>query len=168
MNRESTFWPCLLKRIESRIAQTLNWNKESKLESELFKFKRCPTLLTIQNGLLMKGSTIVIPQSLREDILGKLHEGHLNTTNCRERAKQSICWPGLSSQLQKMVEKCEVCARGRVNPKETPLPTKFPDRPWSKVGIDLFQLINSTWLWWTTSHGFLREWSLHLQPQRQW
>lgn len=35
--------------------------------------------LTIQNGLLMKGSRIVIPQSLREDILGKLHEGHLGT-----------------------------------------------------------------------------------------
>lgn len=67
-------------------------------------------------------------------------------SKCRERAKQSVWWPGLSSQLQKMVEKCEVCARERVNSKETLLPTEFPDRPWSKVGIDLFQFNDRQYL----------------------
>ncbi len=56
-------------------------------------------VLTIQDGLLLYGSRIVIPASLRADILSKLHEGHLGITKCRERAKHSVWWPGLSREL---------------------------------------------------------------------
>lgn len=31
------------------------------------------------------------------------------------------------------------CAKERINPREQLLPTEFPDRPWAKVGADLFQ-----------------------------
>lgn len=39
-----------------------------------------------------------------------------------------------------------MCARERVNSKETLLPTEFPDRPWSKVGIELFQFNDKQYL----------------------
>jgi len=99
--------------------------------------------LSVQNGLLLNGIRIVIPTSLRAEILKKLHEGHLGITKCRERAKQSVWWPGLSKDLTKMIENC---ARERINFKETMLPTEFPTRPWSTVGADLFQKDNKHYL----------------------
>lgn len=57
--------------------------------------------LTVQNGLLLLGCRLVIPKVLRGDILNKLHEGHLGITKCRERAKQSVWWPGLNKELTK-------------------------------------------------------------------
>ncbi len=103
-------------------------------------------VLTIQDGLLLYGSRIVIPASLRADILSKLHEGHLGITKCRERAKHSVWWPGLSRELTNMIEKCDVCSRERVNFKETMMPTEFPPRPWSTVGADLFHIDNKQYL----------------------
>uniref|UniRef100_A0A3B3HH25 Gypsy retrotransposon integrase-like protein 1 n=1 Tax=Oryzias latipes TaxID=8090 RepID=A0A3B3HH25_ORYLA len=95
--------------------------------------------LSVHSGLLLYGSRIVIPASLKKDILSKLHEGHLGITKCRARAKQSVWWPGLSKELTEMIEKCDVCARERTNLRETLIPTEFPTRPWSTVGADLFQ-----------------------------
>lgn len=102
--------------------------------------------LTVHNGLLLYGCRIVIPTSLRAEILTKLHEGHLGMTKCRARAKHSVWWPGLSGELTKLIESCDTCARERVNFKETLLPTEFPSRPWSTVGADLFQLDNKHYL----------------------
>nr|XP_055074185.1 uncharacterized protein K02A2.6-like [Misgurnus anguillicaudatus] len=95
--------------------------------------------LSVQNGLLLNGIRIVIPASLQAEMLQKLHEGHLGITKCRERAKQSVWWPGLSKELTKMIENCDTCARERTNLREPMLPTDFPSRPWSTVGADLFQ-----------------------------
>ena len=54
--------------------------------------------------------------------------------------------PGLCTQLQKVVEGCDTCAKERVNPREPLLPTKFPDRPCEKVGADLFQWKDNQYL----------------------
>lgn len=53
-------------------------------------------------------------------------------------ALTSVWWPNLSSQIEEMVNKCQTCSRLRPDIKETLLPSDFPDRPWSRVGIDLF------------------------------
>ncbi|XP_036001498.1 uncharacterized protein K02A2.6-like [Fundulus heteroclitus] len=102
--------------------------------------------LTVQNGLLLLGCRLVIPKSLRLDILNKLHEGHLGITKCRERAKQSVWWPGLSKDLSKLVDNCDTCACERIQNKETMLASDLPSRPWCKVGADLFQLGKNQYL----------------------
>lgn len=45
-----------------------------------------------------------------------------------------------------MVEGCDTCAKERVNPRKPLLPIGFPDRPWAKVGADLFQWIDNQYL----------------------
>ncbi|KAL9963916.1 hypothetical protein ACROYT_G027471 [Oculina patagonica] len=50
------------------------------------------------------------PSSMRLEILDKIHEGHQGITKCCERAKSSVWWPGLSREIQDLVQKCIVCA----------------------------------------------------------
>lgn len=98
--------------------------------------------LTVHEGLLLYGCRIVIPTSFRADILRKLHEGHLGITKCRERAKQSVWWPGLSMiwlHLTWLIKNCDICRCERTNFWEKLQPTDFPARPWSTVRADLFQ-----------------------------
>ena len=83
------------------------WPDKAKLASEEKLYLQVAADLTIQNGLLLKGSRLVIPVAMQKTILGKIHEGHQGITKCRERAKQSVWWPSLSKQIEDLVEKCD-------------------------------------------------------------
>ena len=70
--------------------------------------------LTVQDGLLLKNSRIVIPSCMRLEILDKIHAGHQGIVKCRERAKNSVWWPGLSKQLKDIMRKCTICSHCNV------------------------------------------------------
>ncbi|GFN99684.1 Pol polyprotein [Plakobranchus ocellatus] len=74
---------------------------------------------------------------MRLDMLNKLHESHLGVTKCRALAETSVWWPNISSQIEDMV---------RPNVKEPLLPSSFPEHPWSRVAMDLFDLHGKTYL----------------------
>ncbi len=67
-----------------------------------------------------------------------LHEGHQGIVKCRARAGQSVWWPGMSVHISQLVERCSVCAQHRNAWSEPLLPTPIPERPWQRVGTDLF------------------------------
>ena len=102
--------------------------------------------LTVVQNLILKGTRILIPSRLRLDVLDKIHQGHLGITKCRERAKQSVWWPGLSSQVQDMVQRCRTCAMYLMNRPEPLLPTSFPERPWQTLAADFFKCENVDYL----------------------
>ena len=102
--------------------------------------------LTVHDGLLLKGTRLVIPSAMRNDILAKLHEGHQGVVKCRERARQSVWWPGLSQQLSELVRNCRACIKQRTNHTEPLIPSELPERPWQKLGADLFTLKGKTYL----------------------
>ncbi|KAM7293291.1 uncharacterized protein ISCGN_026421 [Ixodes scapularis] len=94
---------------------------------------------TVCDGLLLKGSRLVIPSSLQDEVLLIIHEGHQGVNRCRARARDSVWWPGISKQIKSMVENCEQCATTRIQRAEPLLPSPSPELPWQQLGIDLFQ-----------------------------
>ena len=77
---------------------------------------------------------------MRLQVLDKAHDGHQGIVKCRERAKASIWRPGLSREVQDMVENCKVCAKYRQLRAEPLMSTSFPERPWQMIATDLFEL----------------------------
>ena len=57
--------------------------------------------LTIEDGLILKGMRIVIPDKKREEILKQIHEGHLGLNKCQMRAKETVYWPGINETTRK-------------------------------------------------------------------
>ena len=94
----------------------------------------------------MRGSRIVIPTPLRKEILAQLHTGHQGITKCRERARQSVWWPGIGKQLQDLIQHCPVCCQERLQPAEPLIPSEFPSLPWKTVAIDLLNWKGFTYL----------------------
>ncbi|KAL9986784.1 hypothetical protein ACROYT_G000980 [Oculina patagonica] len=74
--------------------------------------------LSVVQNILLKASRILIPSSMRLEILDKIHEGHQGITECREWAKSSVWWPGLSREIHDLVQQCRVCALHRDNKPE--------------------------------------------------
>ena len=100
--------------------------------------------LTIENDLLMRGSRIVIPSSLRQDILNKIQAGHQGITKCREMACQSVWWPGISKELEELVNRCHLCCKAQSQRAEPLITTPLPNLPWQKVATDKFEWRNQT------------------------
>ena len=62
--------------------------------------------LTIEDGLILKGTRIVIPVKKHAAILKLIHEGHLGLDKCKLRPKGTVYWPGMNDQLEKPVLNC--------------------------------------------------------------
>ncbi|GBM69072.1 hypothetical protein AVEN_181456-1 [Araneus ventricosus] len=90
----------------------------------------------------MKNARLIIPESLRLEILKAIHEGHLGITKCRARAKESVWWPGLSTQIERIISSCDSCSKHRVYHKEPIIKSEFPECPWQKVGVVLLKKEN--------------------------
>ena len=60
--------------------------------------------LTTAHGILLKSTRVVVPSAMRLQVLDKIHEGHQGIVKCRERAKTSVWWPGLSHEVYLVVE----------------------------------------------------------------
>ena len=48
--------------------------------------------LSFEKGLIFRGQKIVIPKSLRAEMVNQIHTGHLGVTKTLERAKDGIFW----------------------------------------------------------------------------
>ena len=94
-------------------------------------------------GLLMKGNRIIVPSTLRKDIMKQIHQGHLGIENCKQRARCSVFWPGIDNEIEHLVSNCSTCLDHRNRQRrETLIPHEVPSAPWVKVATDLFELNN--------------------------
>nr|XP_037275983.1 uncharacterized protein LOC119168691 [Rhipicephalus microplus] len=95
--------------------------------------------LSVVNGVVLKGCKVVVPKSMRAEIIERIHEGHLGMNKCKARARRLVFWPGMSSDIEQRALTCSVCRRYAYSqPSEPLLLQPTPDRPWHRVGIDLF------------------------------
>ena len=122
------------------------WPNLRNLTGPIKQYLPSKSELKVNNGILLKGSRLVIPPSLRLDIIEKLHAGHQGFTKCQRRAKQSVWWPQIRKDIDLRVTKCIVCSKHRPQQPEPLLPTPFLDRPWQKVGTDIFEWEKSSYL----------------------
>lgn len=103
--------------------------------------------LSIENGLILKGERIIIPPGLQTDILKTLHEGHQGMEKCKLRAKETVFWLNINSDIEKLVQNCQTCQKfQRSQPKEQLMPHEIPSRPWQVLGTDLFYFHGTNYL----------------------
>lgn len=97
--------------------------------------------LSFDKGVVTKGRRLVVPYSMRNNMLNQLHYGHSGIEKCKARAREVVFWPGINQEIEKKVGQCKVCNKYQRRPMKQPLkPHPIPLRPWQKVGLDLFEL----------------------------
>ncbi|UYV63076.1 hypothetical protein LAZ67_2003063, partial [Cordylochernes scorpioides] len=133
-----------LKAVVNYLEQ--GWPDKKKMSQALLSYWHIKDELGVQNGLLMRICRLVIPASMKLEILDKLHAGHFGITKTRLCARETVWWPGISEEIAETVRKCSVCIQEAVSKQEPLIPTNFPTRPWQKIGMDLFKFENKWYL----------------------
>ena len=107
--------------------------------------------ITIEDGLLLKGTHIIVPQTLCKEMIQLLHTGHLGLEKCLNRAKQSMYWPGLYDELKDLITNCTTCLKfsgQRPTSNKQHAGHEIPIHPWSELTSDIFSL----WRWQLSTH----------------
>ena len=123
-----------------------HWPGNAKKDPDLRPFWLVRHDLAVLDGILLFQCRLVIPPALQTDILHRLHQGHQGIVKCRALARGCVWWPGLATHIEEMVSKCDICEKERRYPPQPMKPTKTPDYPWQRVGMDLFELSGKTYL----------------------
>ena len=137
--REETGKDVTLKEIARYIS--LGWpeNKHQLKDHGLHKFWTMREELSMEDGIILKGSKILVPPVLRQEMLELIHEGHQGIERCINKARESLYWPGYREDIKQMVEKCSICQMTSDKLRKLPvISTEIPPYPWHTVGSDLF------------------------------
>jgi len=81
------------------------------LTLELIPYWKLHGSLTVYDDILLYYNRIVILESMRSDVVDRVHEGHQGIEHCRMRVRSSVWWPGCGKEVTETVQKCLVCAK---------------------------------------------------------
>ncbi|XP_061178378.1 uncharacterized protein K02A2.6-like [Saccostrea echinata] len=103
--------------------------------------------LTVQDGIVFKGERILIPETMRMDMLRRIHSSHIGVEGSLRRARENLFWLGMTKDVKDFVTKCDTCRSfdGKQR-KETLVSHDVPTRPWAKVASDLFSYNSKEYL----------------------
>ncbi len=120
-------------------------NNRQKVQPKLRPYWKTRDELSVVDGIVYKGTRIVVPPSMRNEMKAQVQESHQGIVACR--ARKVMYWPGMSSQIEDECMDCSLCQQFQNNqPKEPLQPTSVPDLPWIELGADILAFGNAQYL----------------------
>ena len=113
--------------------QNGNWNDCKLVAYSAIKHELCCI-----GQIIMRGNRIVIPKTLRGNVLKLAHEGHQGITKTKFRLRSKVWWPKMDSDAEKVCKSCHGCqVVGPYSPPEPMQRSEPPTGPWQDLAIDL-------------------------------
>ena len=93
--------------------------------------------LSIDTGLVLKGTRVCIPPELLNRTLANLHGAHQGVDRMQAQAKESVYWPGIDADIADYVSLDTICTKHKAPlPPQPMLPRDIPDGPWQDITAD--------------------------------
>lgn len=103
--------------------------------------------ISLEEGILLKSRRIIIPSSMKKEILQKLHEPHLGIEKTKLRARTSVFWININRDIEEITKTCHVCQSHQPTQQKEPLiQSEIPPCPWHTIGTDIFYLKGEEYL----------------------
>ena len=107
-------------------------------KENLKRYEICKDELSVMNGVLLRGTRFVPPETLRQRILIAGHEGHPGIVRTKQRLRQRVWWPNMDKSAEDLVRSCVDCQYvSKEQPPEPMVRTILPDGPCQHVAIDI-------------------------------
>ena len=95
--------------------------------------------LVTSDGVILYRDRVVIPPSLRNDVLRTLHSAHQGVSSMESRARAIVFWPGMSEDIRSTRDKCSACNKAAPSQAATPsIPSSVPSTPFESIFADYF------------------------------
>ncbi|XP_062611303.1 uncharacterized protein K02A2.6-like [Saccostrea cucullata] len=102
------------------------------------KIRTVEAELSVVDGIVLRGSRIILPKCLRRQTIQLAHEGHQGIVRTKQRLREKVWWPGIDTEAERFVRTCQQCQLLSNNNRPEPVRTTvLPDGPWQDLAIDL-------------------------------
>ena len=122
-------WPSMIREVPSKIQSYLTFSKE----------------LTVEDGIVLKGTHIVISHKRHQATLNLIHEGHLGLNKWKLRAKDTVYWPAWKASAELWTVFDVFSFQTQAETKYISW-TGYTRNPWTKLATDIFHFESSSHL----------------------
>ena len=113
-------------------------SRKSELPQSLHPHWNYREELTSQDGVIYKGSQVLIPLAKTNFILQKAHAAHFGAESNIRLCKDTVFWPGMKSDIREACRSCGKCAQFQIQNSKEPMKSQpVPEYPWQFVSQDL-------------------------------
>lgn len=111
--------------------------REGNWDVNINNYRLFQNELWLHDTILLRGTKIVIPTSLRQRILAAAHEGHPGIVAMKARLRTKVWWPKIDKDAETMVKCCKGCTV--ISGPNPPAPMKrreMPSQAWLDIAVD--------------------------------
>jgi hypothetical protein len=106
-------------------------------KAELNQFIKVKEELTLAKNVILRGTRIVVPKSLRDRTLALAHQGHQGIVKTKQLLREKVWFPQIDNQVTALVSNCIACQANGPNVQPTQLQmTPLPPSPWHTLNVD--------------------------------
>ncbi|GFX04294.1 uncharacterized protein K02A2.6 [Trichonephila clavipes] len=89
---------------------------------------------SLQNGCIMYGHRVCIPEKYQNQVLEELHVGHPGIVKMKAIARSYCYWQGIDASIANFVQNCSACIATRNEPARINRhPWEWPNGPWQRI-----------------------------------
>ena len=128
---------------DKELQELKDWIRASprpKLPLNLHQYKHVQDDLSCTNNdVILRGSTVLIPSSMRSQVLDLAHGGHQGIARTKSLIRSRVWFPDIDQLVEKKVRNCLACQANTDRQQFAPLmPSEMPPSPWHTVSGYLF------------------------------
>lgn len=130
----------LLRKLLDVLA--VGWpDRKNELQDELMMYSPVKDELSVIGGVIFKGDRVLVPKSLRQKLVQRLHRAHQGIEYTLRSARATMYWPGMADQITNVVRNCEACMEYSASQLSPPMTThEIPLYPFQRVHLDLCEV----------------------------
>ena len=91
----------------------------------------------VVDGVVMYGTRVVVPPSLRTEVCAHLHGAHQGVSRMTLRAQECVFWPGITNDIVQVRKNCRSC--DQYAPTQPMMPAAIPkvwEYPFQAIASD--------------------------------
>jgi len=90
-------------------------------------------------GILLRGTRIVIPETLQQQTIQLAHEGHQGITKCKALLREKVWFAAIDKKVEEVVSQCIYCAANTPQNHREPLQmSELPEAKWTNLAADFY------------------------------
>ncbi|XP_052749157.1 uncharacterized protein K02A2.6-like [Galleria mellonella] len=128
----------------SDVIQYINKGWPRKVRVELLPYSRCQHELHVDNGCLMRGHRVVVPEVYRSAVIQELHAAHLGIMKMKSLARERCWYPGIDRDIEQTVSNCDRCISVRSAPPKAHMESwNWPVSVFDRIHLDYLGPLSS-------------------------